>query len=83
MVNIGLFGAVTVGPLLGGAAATGDHWRWLMGGAAVLGFVAWALALADARLTGRRSTPTARPTNRLPAGGGAAARCPSSVSPSS
>ena len=44
-VNIGLFGAVTVGPLLGGAAATGDHWRWLMGGAAVVGAFSWSLAL--------------------------------------
>ena len=45
VVNIGLFGAVTAGPLLGGAVATGTHWRWLMAGAAAVGAVALLLAL--------------------------------------
>jgi MFS family permease len=44
-VNIGLFGAVSVGPLLGGVAGTGDHWRWLMAGAAAVGGVALLLAI--------------------------------------
>lgn len=44
IVNIGLFGAVTVGPLLGGAAASGTHWRWLMAGAAAVGAIALLLA---------------------------------------
>jgi MFS family permease len=43
-VNIGLFGAVTVGPLVGGAAASGTHWRWLMAGSAVAGGIALLLA---------------------------------------
>jgi MFS family permease len=44
VVNIGLFGAVTVGPLLGGVTATGNGWRWLYGGAAVLGVLGIAVA---------------------------------------
>jgi predicted MFS family arabinose efflux permease len=44
VVNLGLFGAVTAGPLLGGAAANGDGWRWLFGGTAVLGIVGIVLA---------------------------------------
>jgi len=38
-VNLGLFGAVSVGPLLGGVAATPDGWRWLFAGVGVLGVV--------------------------------------------
>lgn len=45
LVNIGLFGAVTGGPLVGGALATGSHWRWLMAGATAVGGVALLLAL--------------------------------------
>lgn len=44
-VNIGFFGAVTAGPLVGGAAAYGHVWRLFYGGLAVIGFVAFVLAL--------------------------------------
>lgn len=44
-INIGFFGAVTIGPLVGGAAAIGLHWRWFFAGLALLGLVGFALAL--------------------------------------
>jgi MFS family permease len=44
-VNIGFFGAVTLGPLLGGAVAAGHAWRWFYGGLAAIGLVIFALAL--------------------------------------
>lgn len=37
LVNIGLFGAVAVGPLLGGWVAAADAWRWLFAATAVAG----------------------------------------------
>lgn len=52
-VNIGLFGAVTVGPLLGGAAAAGHGWRLLFGSLVGLALVALVLAV----LTLRRQPP--------------------------
>ena len=36
IVNVGIFGASTFGPILGGLAAGGDDWRWLFAGATVL-----------------------------------------------
>jgi MFS family permease len=50
-VNIGLFGAVTVGPLLGGLTATGESWRVLM--AAFTALAAAGLALAYVTLPHR------------------------------
>jgi MFS family permease len=46
-INLGFFGAVCIGPLLGGWVAAGHHWRWFYGG---LGAVA-ALNLVLAVLT--------------------------------
>lgn len=36
-IDIGFFGAVTAGPLLGGAVALGGVWRWFYGGLAGIG----------------------------------------------
>lgn len=43
-VNIGFFGAVTAGPLIGGAIAGGQTWRLLYGGLAFCGVVALVVA---------------------------------------
>lgn len=43
-VNIGFFGAVTAGPLLGGIVAAEHAWRYFYGGLAGLGLVALSLA---------------------------------------
>lgn len=43
-VNIGFFGAVTAGPLIGGAVAAAHAWRYLHGGLAALGLTALCLA---------------------------------------
>ena len=44
MVNIGFFGAVTAGPLIGGVVADAHVWRWFYGGLAGLGLLALGLA---------------------------------------
>jgi MFS family permease len=44
-VNIGLFGAVTLGPLVGGLAAHFMAWRALFTGLAALGAIGWLIAL--------------------------------------
>lgn len=44
-VNIGFFGAVTLGPLVGGAVAYGHAWRWFYAGLALIGFIALTLSL--------------------------------------
>jgi len=36
-VNIGFFGAVCIGPLLGGWVAAGHHWRWFYGALGAIG----------------------------------------------
>ncbi len=56
-VNIGFFGAVCIGPLLGGWVAAGDAWRWFF---AALGAIGIAnLLLAAVTLPDRApSTPT-------------------------
>jgi len=45
VVNIGFFGAVTIGPLVGGAVAFGDVWRWLYAGLAAIAACTFLLAL--------------------------------------
>lgn len=45
-INIGLFGAVAGGPMLGGAIASVHGWRWLFGAFAILGLATLAMALA-------------------------------------
>lgn len=45
IVDIGIFGASTLGPLLGAWSATGSGWRWLLLGAAAVGAVGWLVAL--------------------------------------
>jgi MFS family permease len=44
-VNLGLFGMVTLGPLVGGVAATELAWRWLFVGTAVLGLIGAGLGV--------------------------------------
>jgi hypothetical protein len=44
-INIGFFGAVTAGPLVGGAIAYAHGWRWFYGGLAALGFAVLVAAL--------------------------------------
>ena len=44
-INIGFFGAVAAGPLLGGAVAYGHAWQWFYGGFAALGAITFVLAL--------------------------------------
>lgn len=44
-INIGFFGAVTVGPLLGGVVAYGHAWRWFYAGLGGVGCVVLLLAL--------------------------------------
>lgn len=46
IVNIGIFGVSTLGPIIGGIAASGDGWRWLLGACAVLGLAGWLVAFA-------------------------------------
>lgn len=43
-INIGLFGAVTVGPFVGGLVAHFHAWRALFGGLSVLGVISFVLA---------------------------------------
>ncbi|HTT05961.1 MAG TPA: MFS transporter [Steroidobacteraceae bacterium] len=43
-INIGFFGAVTAGPLLGGWVSAIDGWRWMYGGLALIGSAVLALA---------------------------------------
>lgn len=43
-VNIGFFGAVCVGPLLGGWVEAGHHWRWFYGALGAIGGANLALA---------------------------------------
>ena len=45
IVNVGIFGASTLGPIVGGLTASGEGWRWLLGGTAVLGAAGWLVAL--------------------------------------
>lgn len=44
-VNIGFFGAVTAGPLVGGAVAYGHGWRWFYAGLGVIGALTLITAL--------------------------------------
>jgi hypothetical protein len=44
IVNIGLFGATTVGPLVGGVVAAAGGWRWLFAAMALVGAGGWAVA---------------------------------------
>lgn len=44
-VDIGFFGAVTAGPLIGGAVAYGDVWRWFYSGLAGIGIGVISVAL--------------------------------------
>jgi MFS family permease len=43
-VNIGFFGAVCIGPLLGGWVEAGHHWRWFFAALAAVGALNTALA---------------------------------------
>ncbi len=43
-INIGFFGAVTAGPLLGGWVSAIDGWRWMYGALALIGVAVLALA---------------------------------------
>jgi hypothetical protein len=54
-IDLGFFGAVCVGPLLGGLVATGHHWRWLYGGLGAVGTLNLTLALF--------TLPASSPTN--------------------
>jgi MFS family permease len=44
IVNVGLFGAATLGPLIGGPVAAGDHWRLLFWATAALGLAGLMVA---------------------------------------
>ncbi|HEY6433573.1 MAG TPA: MFS transporter, partial [Acetobacteraceae bacterium] len=44
-INIGFFGAVCIGPLVGGWVAAGHHWRWFYAALAALGFANLLLAV--------------------------------------
>lgn len=44
-IDIGFFGAVTAGPLLGGATAYGHAWRWFYGGLGAVGAIVFILAV--------------------------------------
>jgi len=54
-IDIGFFGAVCIGPLLGGWVAAGHHWRWFYGGLGALATLNLALALF--------TLPASPPTN--------------------
>src|SRR4051794_36584811 len=45
IVNIGLFGTSTLGPMVGGAIAVSGQWRALLLAAAAVGVVGWGVAL--------------------------------------
>ncbi|GAA1127591.1 hypothetical protein [Nocardioides aquiterrae] len=45
VVNVGIFGASTVGPIVGGYAADAGSWRALFVASAVLGGIGWVVAL--------------------------------------
>jgi MFS family permease len=55
-INIGFFGAVTAGPLLGGISASGHAWRLFYAALGGLGCMTWLLALL--------TLPDAEPPNR-------------------
>jgi hypothetical protein len=55
-VNIGFFGAVTLGPLIGGVFTAGHTWRWLFAAVASLGAIGFAL--------GWITLPNQEPANR-------------------
>lgn len=44
IVDIGLFGLSTVGPIVGSLAAAAGSWRWLLAAAAALGVLGWLVA---------------------------------------
>ncbi len=44
-VNIGFFGAVTAGPLIGGAIAATHTWRWFYAALGLVGFIVFAVSL--------------------------------------
>jgi MFS family permease len=44
VIDVGLFGATTIGPIVGGAAATGAGWRWAFAATAVIGAAGVAIA---------------------------------------
>lgn len=44
-VNVGFFGATTVGPLLGGWVAAGHAWRWFFAALAAIGAIVLGLAV--------------------------------------
>lgn len=54
-LNVGLFGAATIGPSLGGLASAWHAWRWLFGLAAVLGVALAARTLDPATPSGTRT----------------------------
>jgi len=60
IVNVGIFGASTIGPILGGRAADAGTWRVLFAAGAVLGVLGWLAALV-----GYASTEPADPEGRV------------------
>lgn len=44
MIDVGFFGGVTLGPVLAGALASVDGWRWLYGAIALLALIVFVLA---------------------------------------
>jgi len=44
IVNVGIFGASTLGPIVGGLVAGDAGWRWLLAATALLGAVGWVVA---------------------------------------
>lgn len=60
MVNLGFFGATTVGPLIGGAVAFGHAWRWLYAGFAAVGLMNLATSYFSLP-----STPPMKPDARF------------------
>ncbi|MCL2541852.1 MAG: MFS transporter [Nocardioidaceae bacterium] len=47
IVDIGIFGSSTLGPLIGTWVAGGDGWRLMLGAAAAIGAVGWVVALTS------------------------------------